>query len=271
MSVRRRLPSPISLALVLAACGDSGGDTAGASTTVTTAPATAGTAQTSGEPTSGAGTTAAETADAASTTGATAADTTAAGSATTDAATTGDASTTGATVSTSSGGTTEQASGTTGQASGTTGGPVCGDGVVSPGETCDDGSGVGCDTDHDGGDGTCVPAGMCSPGYVLAGPDCVAELWVDHVHIMVDNTCKMQVTPSSFTVQPGQKLRLDYHNHSVDYPVDVWMHYNGGYTDLQPGATWMEKYEHCFGPAPSEGWAKISTACSEYVLPIHCL
>ncbi len=107
--------------------------------------------------------------------------------------------------------------------------------------------------------------------YVLAGPDCVAELWVDHVHIMVDNTCKMQVTPSSFTVQPGQKLRLDYHNHSVDYPVDVWMHYNGGYTDLQPGATWMEKYEHCFGPAPSEGWAKISTACSEYVLPIHCL
>ena len=42
-------------------------------------------------------------------------------------------------------------------------------------------------------------------------------------------------------------------------------------TDLAPGGTWKETYEHCFGPNPSEGWAEISTACSQYVLPIHCL
>lgn len=152
-----------------------------------------------------------------------------------------------------------------------TGGPVCGDGVVDPGETCDDGQGLDCTTYHDGGAGTCVPPGECSPGYILSGDACVAELATDHVHIMVDNQCNMNVMPPEFTVPAGQKLRLDYHNHSQDYAVDVWMHYNGGFTDLAPSATWSEKYEHCFGPAPSEGWAEISTACSDFVLPIHCL
>lgn len=262
-----RSPSRLPLALLLAACGDSGGATAGATTTLTSAVTTddatsaPGTAQSSGEPTTTAVTAADATTDAPSTT--------------TD-ATTGTLTTSGAPATTTSG-TTTSGDSTTGGTTTTTGdqtsggGPVCGDLVVDPGETCDDGSGVGCDTYHDGGDGVCVPPGTCSPGHVLAGQDCVPELWVDHVHIHVDNTCKMKVEPASFTVQPGQKLRLDYHNHSADYPVDVWMHYNGGFTDLPPGGTWMEKYEHCFGPNPSEGWAEISTACSQVVLPIKCL
>ena len=74
---------------------------------------------------------------------------------------------------------------TTDETTGTTGGAVCGDGVVEPGETCDDGSGVGCDTYHDGGDGVCVPPGTCSSGHVLSGDDCVPELAVAHVHIHV--------------------------------------------------------------------------------------
>jgi hypothetical protein len=49
------------------------------------------------------------------------------------------------------------------------------------------------------------------------------------------------------------------------------MMYGGGYTDLAPGGTWNEQYEHCFGPNPSEGYAEI-TACNKTItLPIHCL
>jgi cysteine-rich repeat protein len=148
----------------------------------------------------------------------------------------------------------------------------CGDGSLQSNETCDDGSIMsGCDTMNDGGDGQCVPAGTCSPGYVLVMSQCKPELMTAHVHIMVDNFCNMTVDPLEFTVPAGQKLKVSYHNHSMDYAVDVWMHYNGGYTDLQPGDTWNEQYEHCFGPNPSEGYADISTACSSFHLPIHCL
>jgi len=150
---------------------------------------------------------------------------------------------------------------------------ACGDGVLQSNETCDDGVlQSGCDALVNGGDGKCVPAGTCSPGHVnVPGKGCQPELVTEHVHIMVDNTCKMTVMPVEFTVAAGQKLKLSYHNHSADYPVDVWMMYGGGYTDLAPGATWDEKYEHCFGPIASEGYADISTACSKFRLEIHCL
>jgi cysteine-rich repeat protein len=149
----------------------------------------------------------------------------------------------------------------------------CGDGIIQSNETCDDGMiTMGCDTMQDGGDGKCLPAGMCSPGYVnVPGKGCQPALLTDHVHIMVDNFCNMSVMPMEYTVVAGQKLKLSYHNHSVDYPVDVWKSYGGGYTDLQPGMTWNETYEHCFGPAPSEEYADISTACSMFRLKIHCL
>lgn len=250
------------------ACGDSSGT--GTETTITGASAstpttgdTTGPAAASSDTTSTPTTTGSETPTTSTTTGSSGEPGTGAeaSEASTTQATTmsGEASTTGAAVDTSSEGTS------------TTDAAVCGDGIVDPGETCDDGMGVGCDSYHDGGDGVCRPPGECSPGYVLSDENCVAELATDHVHIMVDNTCKMTVMPAEFTVPAGQKLRLDYHNHSKDYPVDVWMQYNGGFTDLAPGATWSEKYEHCFGPAPSEGWAEISTACSMVVVPIHCL
>ncbi|HRI64040.1 MAG TPA: hypothetical protein PK156_07370, partial [Polyangium sp.] len=150
---------------------------------------------------------------------------------------------------------------------------ACGDGVLQTNEMCDDGVIItGCDTTHNGGDGKCVPLGMCSSGYIdVPGSGCVPELLTNHVHINVSNTCVMSVMPLEYTVPAGQRLKLSYHNHSQDYPITVWMMYGGGYTDLAPGGTWNETYEHCFGPAPSEGYADISTACSMYRLKIHCL
>ncbi|MCC6556333.1 MAG: DUF4215 domain-containing protein [Polyangiaceae bacterium] len=148
----------------------------------------------------------------------------------------------------------------------------CGDGVLQGNEGCDDGVVMsGCDSLHDGGDGACVPAGTCSPGYLLAGTSCVPELAQEHVHIDVDNFCNMSVTPVEYNVPAGQNLKLSYHNHSVDYPVDVWKSYGGGFLDLQPGMTWDEQYEHCAGPQPSTAYADISTACSSFRLYIHCL
>jgi len=148
----------------------------------------------------------------------------------------------------------------------------CGDGVVQTNETCDDGkSTMGCDTLTDGGDGACVAPGTCSSGYVMVMGKCVPELMTEHVHINVSNTCQMSVMPMEYNVPAGQKLKLSYHNHSVDYPVDVWKSYGGGYLDLQPGATWNEMYEHCAGPQPSTAYADISTACSSFRLYIHCL
>lgn len=149
----------------------------------------------------------------------------------------------------------------------------CGDGMVQSNETCDDGTiTMGCDTTQNGGDGKCVAAGTCSPGYFnVPGTGCIPQLKTDHVHIMVSNTCAMSVMPMEYTVPAGQKLKLSYHNHSQDFPVTVWMMYGGGYTDLPPGGTWNETYEHCFGPISSEGYADISTACSDFRLKIHCL
>lgn len=252
----------LTFASIACACGDDGGGatTSGDATTeVTTAGSTGGATTSSTDPDATAGgvtTTTPEPTTAGPTGGTTDDGTTGTGD-----GTTGDATTDPGDDGTSTGGDTSTGADE----------PVCGDGVVEPGETCDDGSGIGCATYHDGGDGVCVPEDECSAGYVLAMGACVAELVAEHVHIEVSNTCEMQVTPSEFSVLPGQKLRLVYHNHSVDYPVDVWMHYNGGFLDLAPGQSWMEQYEHCFGPNPSEGWADISTACSEYKLPIHCL
>ena len=149
---------------------------------------------------------------------------------------------------------------------------ACGDGVVQLSETCDDGIlKADCGTFHDGGDGKCVAPGTCSPSFVLVMSQCKPALITDHVHIMTDNVCNITTNPTEYFVPAGQKLKLSYHNHSASIPIDVWMHYNGGYTDLQPGGVWNEQYEHCFGPNPSEGYAEI-TACNKTItLPIHCL
>jgi hypothetical protein len=62
-----------------------------------------------------------------------------------------------------------------------------------------------------------------------------------------------------------------WRNRSRSYPVDVWMSYGGGFTDLAPGATWDEPIGHCLGPAARTEHADISTACAEHRFEIHCL
>jgi len=91
------------------------------------------------------------------------------------------------------------------------------------------------------------------------------------VDIYVDNTCKMDVIPKVFNVPRGVTLKLTYYNRSRYYPVEVWMSYGGGFTDLMPGMNWPEKFEHCRFPRPYSAYADISTACSSYRLMINCL
>ncbi|MEZ4382018.1 MAG: hypothetical protein R3A79_11775 [Nannocystaceae bacterium] len=97
-----------------------------------------------------------------------------------------------------------------------------------------------------------------------------------HVHIYIDNFCKVTVDPPEITVPVDEIAKLSYHNHSVDYLADVWMSYGGGFLDLELGATWDEKFEWCAGPNPSTGWADISiagggnNACPKHRMYIYC-
>lgn len=103
---------------------------------------------------------------------------------------------------------------------------------------------------------------------VDAGPPPRAD---HHIHIHVSNTCVMRVDPIEITVPAGQTAYFDWHNHSRDYPVDVWMSYGGGFLDLRPGMTWDEPIGHCGTPRPHTEWADIDTACSGHRFLIHCL
>ncbi|MHB8876549.1 MAG: hypothetical protein ACYC8T_22875 [Myxococcaceae bacterium] len=130
--------------------------------------------------------------------------------------------------------------------------------------------------DAGGGDSGYSDAGPRDAGAADAGPRDAGRPDAGFgstatVHIYVSNSCQMTVTPSSFSVPAGETLQLSYKNDSAWYPVDIWKSYGGGYLDLQTGATWNEQYVHCTGPTPSEPYADISTACSSYRLPIHCL
>lgn len=91
------------------------------------------------------------------------------------------------------------------------------------------------------------------------------------VDIFVSNTCEMTVTPSEIDVPADQTAYFCWRNTSRDYPVDVWLSYGGGYTDLAPGATWNEPPGHCLGPTPHDEYADITTACSSHRFLIHCL
>ena len=94
------------------------------------------------------------------------------------------ATTTGMTTGTTGGttGTTTATTGTTTATTGTTGGQACGDGVVDPGEECDDGAGNGdsksckidC-TDQVCGDGAVGPGEGCDDGNVADGDGCDAK------------------------------------------------------------------------------------------------
>ncbi|MEZ4470450.1 MAG: hypothetical protein R3F60_06535 [bacterium] len=148
----------------------------------------------------------------------------------------------------------------------------CGDGVLQNIERCDDGRLVeGCDATHDGGDGTCLPPGQCSADFVLDGADCVARQQSAVVDIFVDNFCNMRVEPPRFAVAPGRTVSFTYRNRSVDYPVDVWLSYGGGFLDLETGTQWADRFVHCTGARrPYQAAADISTACSEHRFIIDC-
>jgi hypothetical protein len=93
-----------------------------------------------------------------------------------------------------------------------------------------------------------------------------------HIHIHVSNTCDLMVDPPELSFPRGVRPRFAWHNHSVDYPVDVWMSYGGGFLDLGTGATWNEPIDHCLGPNAHDEWADISAGgCAEYRFLIHCL
>ena len=122
----------------------------------------------------------------------------------------------------------------------------CGDGTLQSNESCDDGNiTTGCDTKHDGGDGTCQPPGQCSQGYIFENGKCIEKQLDKHVHIYISNTCKLSVTPKSVDVPRGQTVSFVYHNHSSDYAADVWLSYGGGFTDLQKGKSWDDQFIHC--------------------------
>ena len=92
------------------------------------------------------------------------------------------------------------------------------------------------------------------------------------IDIFVDNFCNMQVRPMSIDVPRGQRVSLTWNNRSVDYPVDVWLSYGGGFLDLEPGTSWHDRFEFCGGGnRPYDAGADISTACSEFRFLIHCL
>ncbi len=158
---------------------------------------------------------------------------------------------------------------------------TCGNATLEAGETCDDGlSTFGCDIYHDGGDGTCVPPGSCSVGYVIDGTDCVPASTDQHVHIYVDNFCNLWVDPAVVEVPPTQhSVSFVYHNHSVDYDVDVWLSYGGGYLELLPGTSWDDAFDHCaWASRPYDAYADISISglgvndqyCPGHRMLIHC-
>lgn len=86
---------------------------------------------------------------------------------------------------------------------------ICGNGVQDANEKCDDGITQNCATDHDGGDGTCVPSGTCVSGYVLdASGNCI-------------------IAPTGLSVPcaqgPGWTLfRFQYGGGGTSPSLDVW-------------------------------------------------
>lgn len=122
-----------------------------------------------------------------------------------------------------------------------------------------------------GTDAPAVDAGTDAP-IVDAGADAGVPATMTYcVDVFVSNTCAMSVSPTEITIPRDQTAYFCWHNRSADYPIDVWLSYGGGYTDLAPGATWNEPPGHCLGPLAHDEYADISTACSSHRFLIHCL
>lgn len=98
-------------------------------------------------------------------------------------------------------------------------------------------------------------AGMSDAGVPDAGrPDAGApdagqpDAGPTHVHILISNTCVVQVSPPMITAPLNSNLRLQFHNHSVDYEADVWSSRGYGYLQLATGGLWSDPINHCGGP-----------------------
>lgn len=152
-------------------------------------------------------------------------------------------------------------------------GPDVGE-VVEPdvGEAVDGDGGEA--VEPDGGEAGLLDSGEpVEPDALLLDPDAAPQPPdpLRDVDIFVDNFCNMDVRPASIHVPAGQFAQITWHNRSVDYPVDVWLSYGGGFLDLEPGAVWADRFEFCHGgERPYQAGADISTACSEFRFVIFC-
>lgn len=127
--------------------------------------------------------------------------------------------------------------------------------------------------DGSGGEAVCIYGSSfqpcefgCRDGECRDNPQQLLD-----INIYVDNFCNMNVVPAEVNVAPGNTVLLTYHNRSVDYEVDVWLSYGGGYLDLETGHSWADSFEWCTSDHVYTGYADISTACSNHRLLIHCL
>ncbi len=113
-----------------------------------------------------------------------------------------------------------------------------------------------------------MDARIDAPADVATGPM--------HVHISIDNFCRVSVSPLSVDVPVMTRTMFAFHNHSVDYNADVWMSYGGGFLDLATGATWNDPIGHCSTPSVHDEYADISIAggpssgCPGVRFLIHC-
>jgi hypothetical protein len=155
---------------------------------------------------------------------------------------------------------------------------ACGGGGGDDGDDDDDVATVDAMTDAatiDAGADCCVSSDAAIDAATDAATDApmidaVPPTSDNHIHIYVSNTCVETVSPTEITVPANQTAYFDWHNHSADYAIDVWMSYGGGYTDLATGATWDEPVSHCSTPLVHDEYADISTACSSFRFLIHC-
>jgi hypothetical protein len=144
------------------------------------------------------------------------------------------------------------------------------------GEPAADGSAAAPDAGLDAGsleppDASLAPGpDAAEPPGPDAGPASAPDGGRNGVDIYVSNTCVMDVVPKSITLPAGTQNYFTWNNRSADYPVDVWMSYGGGYTDLAPGSSWVEPIAHCSVQSVHDEYADISTACSSYRFYFHC-
>lgn len=154
------------------------------------------------------------------------------------------------------------------------GGDADGDGGTTDGGPADGGMGGFSDGGPPGVDAG-ADAGSVDAGTPDAGPP-DAGSGPTHVHVNIDNFCNTSVSPTEVFVPLNSGLKLQFHNHSVDYEADIWSSRGYGYLQLARGATWNDPITHCGGPNPYTEYFDISiaggpiSACPGVRFRMHC-